>query len=61
MSCGVPDPHLPVVAGTGPQRRPDLDDLCIGVVAGDNLEFIHRMAEVALLRGLWRARSGAAG
>ncbi|MFC8877917.1 MULTISPECIES: hypothetical protein [Streptomyces] len=50
-----------MVAGTGPQRRPDLDDPCIGVVVGDNLEFIHRMAEVALLRDLWRARSGAAG
>ncbi|MCX4904817.1 DinB family protein [Streptomyces sp. NBC_00878] len=28
----------------------------IDVLAGDNLEFIHHMAEIALLRDLWRAR-----
>jgi hypothetical protein len=35
----------------------DPDDPYIGVVAGDNLEFIHHMSEIALLRDLWRARS----
>ncbi|CAL9670211.1 MULTISPECIES: DinB family protein [Streptomyces] len=39
----------------------DPDDPYISVVAGDNLEFIHHMAEIALLRDLWRARSTAAG
>ncbi|MFI1221062.1 MULTISPECIES: DinB family protein [unclassified Streptomyces] len=34
----------------------DPDDAYIGVVAGGNLEFIHHMAEIALLRDLWRAR-----
>ncbi|PPS91202.1 DinB family protein [Streptomyces sp. MH60] len=37
----------------------DPDDPYIGVVAGDSLEFIHHMAEIALLRDLWRARSAA--
>jgi hypothetical protein len=37
----------------------DPDDPYIGVVAGDNLEFIHHMSEIALLRDLWRARSAA--
>ncbi|WP_406459387.1 DinB family protein [Streptomyces sp. NBC_01622] len=35
----------------------DPDDPYIAVVAGANLEFIHHMAEIALLRDLWRARS----
>ncbi|MFE2423649.1 DinB family protein [Streptomyces hokutonensis] len=34
----------------------DPDDPYIAVVAGANLEFIHHMAEIALLRDLWRAR-----
>jgi len=34
----------------------DPDDPFIGVLAGANLEFIHHMAEIALLRDLWRAR-----
>ncbi|MFG2755214.1 DinB family protein [Streptomyces wuyuanensis] len=34
----------------------DPDDPYISVVAGANLEFIHHMAEIALLRDLWRAR-----
>ncbi|MFF3303788.1 DinB family protein [Streptomyces sp. NPDC002908] len=36
----------------------DPDDPFITVLAGANLEFIHHMAEIALLRDLWRARSG---
>ena len=33
------------------------DDPFVGVLSGANLEFIHHMAEIALLRDLWRARS----
>ncbi|MFI8191593.1 DinB family protein [Streptomyces sp. NPDC085946] len=39
----------------------DLDDPYIGVLAGSNLEFIHHMAEIALLRDLWRARRTTSG
>ncbi|MBZ4018367.1 DinB family protein [Streptomyces purpurogeneiscleroticus] len=39
----------------------DPDDPFIGVLAGANLEFIHHMAEIAVLRDLWRARFTAAG
>ncbi|MER6694316.1 DinB family protein [Streptomyces minutiscleroticus] len=34
----------------------DPDDPYVGVLAGANLEFIHHMAEIALLRDLWRFR-----
>ncbi|MFD8001589.1 DinB family protein [Streptomyces mirabilis] len=34
----------------------DPDDPYIAVLSGTNLEFIHHMAEIALLRDLWRAR-----
>lgn len=34
----------------------DPDEPYIGVLSGANLEFIHHMAEIALLRDLWRAR-----
>ncbi|WP_030257716.1 DinB family protein [Streptomyces violens] len=34
----------------------DPDDPFISVLAGANLELIHHMAEIALLRDLWRAR-----
>lgn len=37
------------------------DDPFAAVLAGANLEFIHHMAEIALLRDLWRARFTAAG
>ncbi|MEV2218009.1 DinB family protein [Streptomyces sp. NPDC050997] len=39
----------------------DPDDPFIGVLAGANLEFIHHMAEIAMLRDLWRARLTAGG
>ncbi|MEU1890297.1 DinB family protein [Streptomyces pristinaespiralis] len=39
----------------------DPDDPFITVVAGANLELIHHMAEIALLRDLWRARSTTSG
>ncbi|MFD4665380.1 DinB family protein [Streptomyces halstedii] len=34
----------------------DRDEPYIAVLAGANLEFIHHMAEIALLRDLWRTR-----
>ncbi|MCX4708561.1 DinB family protein [Streptomyces fimicarius] len=34
----------------------DADDVYVGTLAAANLEFIHHMAEIALLRDLWRAR-----
>ncbi|MFI8998990.1 DinB family protein [Streptomyces sp. NPDC053542] len=34
----------------------DPDDPFVSVLAGGNLELIHHMAEIALLRDLWRAR-----
>lgn len=34
----------------------DPDEPFIAVLWGANLEFIHHMAEIALLRDLWRAR-----
>ncbi|MFI8536454.1 DinB family protein [Streptomyces aquilus] len=39
----------------------DVDEPYISVLWGANLEFIHHMAEIALLRDLWRARFGTAG
>lgn len=39
----------------------DADEPYIGVLLGANLEFIHHMAEIALLRDLWRARGDSAG
>lgn len=39
----------------------DPDDPYAAVLAGANLEFIHHMSEIALLRDLWRTRAGAVG
>ncbi len=39
----------------------DADDPFITVLAGANVEFIHHMAEIGVLRDLWRARSTTAG
>jgi hypothetical protein len=36
-------------------------DPFVGVLAGGNFEFVHHMAEIALLRDLWRARFTARG
>ncbi|WBB61677.1 DinB family protein [Streptomyces sp. WMMC500] len=38
----------------------DPDEAYVDVLWAGNLEFIHHMAEIALLRDLWRARFGAA-
>jgi hypothetical protein len=35
----------------------DAYDPFVNVIAGGNLEFIHHMAEIAVLRDLWRARA----
>ena len=59
--AGVTDEQLDTVGFSQYPYGSDPDDPYIGVVAGDNLEFIHHMAEIALLRDLWRARTGAAG
>lgn len=41
--------------GSGP------DEPFVSVLWGSNLEFIHHMAEIALLRDLWQARHKSAG
>ncbi|MBQ0886060.1 DinB family protein [Streptomyces sp. RM72] len=57
----VTDEQLDTVGFSQYPYGSDPDDPYIGVVAGDNLEFIHHMAEIALLRDLWRSRSATAG
>ncbi|WP_030183301.1 DinB family protein [Streptomyces violaceorubidus] len=57
----VTDEQLDTVGFSQYPYGSDPDDPYIDVVAGDNLEFIHHMAEIALLRDLWRAHSGLAG
>ncbi|MEU1047588.1 DinB family protein [Streptomyces sp. NPDC005897] len=57
----VTDEQLDTVGFSQYPYGSDPDDPYIGVVAGDNLEFIHHMAEIALLRDLWRSRSNTAG
>ncbi|WP_217168022.1 DinB family protein [Streptomyces sp. AC512_CC834] len=59
--AAVTDEQLDTVGFSQYPYGSDPDDPYIGVVAGDNLEFIHHMAEIALLRDLWRARSSTAG
>ncbi|WP_399894614.1 DinB family protein [Streptomyces sp. BBFR51] len=59
--AAVTDEQLDTVGFSQYPYGSDPDDPYIGVVAGDNLEFIHHMAEIALLRDLWRARSRTAG
>ncbi|MEU9216463.1 DinB family protein [Streptomyces sp. NPDC048376] len=57
----VTDEQLDTVGFSQYPYGSDPDDPYIGVVAGDNLEFIHHMAEIALLRDLWRSRFNTAG
>ncbi|MEU1869987.1 DinB family protein [Streptomyces sp. NPDC019793] len=57
----VTDEQLDAVGFSQYPYGSDPDDPYIGVVAGDNLEFIHHMAEIALLRDLWRSRFNTAG
>lgn len=55
--AAVTDKQLDTVGFSQYPYGSDPDDPFIGVLAGANLEFIHHMAEIALLRDLWRARS----
>ncbi|WP_320776368.1 DinB family protein [Streptomyces sp. CRN 30] len=53
---GVSDEQLDTVGFSRYPYGSHADDLFADVLAGSNLEFIHHMAEIALLRDLWRAR-----
>ncbi|MEU8785849.1 DinB family protein [Streptomyces sp. NPDC048637] len=57
----VTDEQLDTVGFSQYPYGSDPDDPFIAVLAGSNLEFIHHMAEIALLRDLWRARFTSAG
>jgi len=52
----VTDEQLDTVGFSQYPYGSDPDDPFIDVLSGSNLEFIHHMAEIALLRDLWRAR-----
>ncbi|MEU9450385.1 DinB family protein [Streptomyces sp. NPDC048277] len=54
----VTDEQLDTVGFSQYPYGSDPDDPFIDVLSGTNLEFIHHMAEIALLRDLWRAHSG---
>lgn len=55
------DEHLDTVGFSQYPYSDDADYPYIAVLSGANLEFIHHMAEIALLRDLWHARSTTAG
>ncbi|UUU36486.1 DinB family protein [Streptomyces sp. CA-210063] len=57
----VTDEQLDTVGFSRYPYSNDADYPYIAVLTGANLEFIHHMAEIALLRDLWRARSTTAG
>ncbi|MEU4659171.1 DinB family protein [Streptomyces sp. NPDC023723] len=57
----VTDEQLDTVGFSQYPYGSDSDDLFAEVLSGTNLEFIHHMAEIALLRDLWRARPDPAG
>ncbi|AVZ76982.1 hypothetical protein SLUN_37195 [Streptomyces lunaelactis] len=54
--AAVTDEQLDTVGFSQYPYGSDPDDPFITVLSGANLEFIHHMAEIALLRDLWRAR-----
>ncbi|MER5473028.1 DinB family protein [Streptomyces sp. NPDC002685] len=54
--AGVTEEQLDTVGFSQYPYGSDPDDPFIAVLAGANLELIHHMAEIALLRDLWRAR-----
>lgn len=54
--AAVTDEQLDMVGFSQYPYGSDPDDPYITVLWGANLEFIHHMAEIALLRDLWRAR-----
>ncbi|MEV5016446.1 DinB family protein [Streptomyces sp. NPDC053780] len=57
----VTDEQLDTVGFSQYPYGSDPDDPYIGVVAGTNLEFIHHMSEIAVLRDLWRLRATLSG
>ncbi|MDQ0792253.1 DinB family protein [Streptomyces sp. B1I3] len=57
----VTDEHLDTVGFSQYPYGSDPDDPFVDVLAGANLEFIHHMAEIALLRDLRRSRFAAPG
>ncbi|MFB8134678.1 DinB family protein [Streptomyces mirabilis] len=54
--AALTDEQLDMVGFSQYPYGSDPDDPYIVVLSGTNLEFIHHMAEIALLRDLWRAR-----
>ncbi|MFJ9377858.1 DinB family protein [Streptomyces sp. NPDC101455] len=57
----VTEDQLDVVGFSRYPYGSDPDDPYVSVLAGANLEFIHHMAEIALLRDLWRTRGAGEG
>ncbi|MFF4562142.1 DinB family protein [Streptomyces sp. NPDC001435] len=55
--AAVTDEQLDMVGFSQYPYSNDADNPFIAVLSGANLEFIHHMAEIALLRDLWRVRS----
>ncbi|MER6978520.1 DinB family protein [Streptomyces carpinensis] len=54
--AAVTDEQLDTIGYSQYPYGSDPDDPFITVLCGANLEFIHHMAEIALLRDLWRSR-----
>ncbi|MBB5937144.1 DinB family protein [Streptomyces zagrosensis] len=54
--AAVTDEQLDTVGFSQYPYGSDPDDPFVTVLSGTNLEFIHHMAEIALLRDLWQAR-----
>lgn len=54
--AAVTDEQLDTVGFSQYPYGSDPDDPYVAVLAGANLELIHHMAEIAVLRDLWRAR-----
>lgn len=53
----VTDEQLDTVGLSQYPYGSDPDDPYVSVLSGANFEFVHHMAEIALLRDLWRART----
>ncbi|MFD4409158.1 DinB family protein [Streptomyces sp. NPDC058466] len=54
--AAITDEELDTIGFSQYPYGSDPDDPYVAVLSGSNLEFIHHMAEIALLRDLWRAR-----
>jgi hypothetical protein len=55
--AAVTDEQLDMVGFSQYPYSNDADNPFVAVLSGANIEFIHHMAEIALLRDLWRTRS----